>query len=88
MPFWSDSVCCCRDILNDLKKYLNNFSYLHLKTLVLSNPSDANSPSALVGGTIYVSPIEAPIRDGVVLIRDGVITAVGNRTSVEVPPTA
>ena len=49
-----------------------------------------NIPSgnlALVGGTIYVSPTEEPIRDGVVLIRDGKIAAVGSRTSLEVPQT-
>ena len=49
-----------------------------------------NIPSgnlALVGGTIYVSPTEKPIRDGVVLIRDGKIAAVGSRTSLEVPQT-
>ena len=37
---------------------------------------------ALVGGTIHVSPTEAPIRDGVVLIRDGRIVAVGRRNEV------
>jgi len=41
----------------------------------------------LVGGTIYVSPTEEPVRDGVVLIRDGNITAVGSRASLEVPQT-
>ena len=41
----------------------------------------------MVGGTIYVSPTEEPIRDGVVLIRDGKIAAVGSRTSLEVPQT-
>jgi imidazolonepropionase-like amidohydrolase len=34
---------------------------------------------ALVGGTIYVSPTEEPIRDGVVLIQNGRIAAVGGR---------
>lgn len=46
-----------------------------------------NGNLALVGGTIYVSPTEEPIRDGVVLIRDGKIAAVGSRTSLEVPQT-
>jgi len=47
-----------------------------------------NSPDAdlaLVGGTIYASPTEDPIPDGVVLIREGKITAVGSRASVKVP---
>jgi imidazolonepropionase-like amidohydrolase len=40
---------------------------------------------ALVGGTIYVSPMDEPIRNGVVLIQDGKISAVGNKTSLRVP---
>lgn len=43
---------------------------------------------ALVGGTIYVSPAEEPIPDGVVLIRNGTIAAVGSRASLPVPPSA
>ena len=31
----------------------------------------------LTGGTIYASPTESPIKDGVVVIRDGKIDAVG-----------
>lgn len=42
-------------------------------------------PLALVGGTIYVSPTDAPIQDGVVLIRDGKIDAVGWRAAVQIP---
>jgi len=40
---------------------------------------------ALVGGTIYTDPAAAPIRDGVVLIRDERIVAVGARGAVQVP---
>src|SRR6266852_4913045 len=40
---------------------------------------------ALVGGTIYVSPTEAPIHKGVVLIRDGKIAAVGSKALLAVP---
>ena len=40
---------------------------------------------ALVGGTIYVSPTEEPIRNGVVLINDGKIAAVGTRAQVRIP---
>jgi len=43
---------------------------------------------ALVGGTIYVSPTEEPIRDGVVLIESGKIAAVGSRASLAVPQSA
>jgi imidazolonepropionase-like amidohydrolase len=42
---------------------------------------------ALVGGTIYVSPTEEPIRDGVVLIRGGKFAAVGSREVVQLPQT-
>lgn len=40
---------------------------------------------ALVGGTIYVSPTEDPIPDGVVLTQQGKIAAVGPRASVRIP---
>ena len=40
---------------------------------------------ALACGTIYPDPSAAPIRDGVVLIRDGRIAAVGGRGTVQVP---
>jgi len=43
---------------------------------------------ALLGGTIYVSPTEEPIRDGVVLIESGKIAAVGSRASLAVPQSA
>jgi imidazolonepropionase-like amidohydrolase len=49
-----------------------------------------NSPNgylALVGGTIYASSTEEPVQDGVVLIQDGKIVAVGSRTSIQVPRT-
>jgi imidazolonepropionase-like amidohydrolase len=42
-------------------------------------------PLALIGGTIYVSPNDAPIQDGVILIRDGKIDAVGRRAAVQIP---
>src|SRR5688572_6186149 len=39
----------------------------------------------LTGGTIYVSPTANPITNGVLLIRDGKIAAVGRHGSVRVP---
>src|SRR5436305_470977 len=42
-------------------------------------------PEAIVGATIYISPTEEPIRDGVVLIEDGRIAAVGSKASVAIP---
>ncbi len=47
-----------------------------------------DGPLALAGGTIYSNPTDEPIRDGVVLISDGTITAVGSRTSVRIPQAA
>src|SRR5579862_3962321 len=47
-----------------------------------------NTDLALVGGTVYVSAAEDPIRDGVVLIHQGKIAEVGSRTKVNIPKTA
>ena len=41
-----------------------------------------NAQLALVGGTIYASPTEEPIRNGVILIDGDKIVAVGRRASV------
>ena len=41
---------------------------------------------AVVGGTLYLTPTAEPIRDGVVLIEDGRISAIGSQTSLRVPP--
>jgi imidazolonepropionase-like amidohydrolase len=51
-------------------------------------PYSTNGDLALVRGTIYVSPTEQPIRDGVVLIRAGKIVAVGSSAVVQIPQTA
>lgn len=56
-----------------------------------SNPAPPGSATeflALVGATIHPGPIEAPIRDGVVVIRGGTIAAVGRRPLVSIPPAA
>jgi imidazolonepropionase-like amidohydrolase len=41
---------------------------------------------ALVGGQVYPAPLERPISDGVVLVEDGKIIAVGKKGRVHVPP--
>jgi imidazolonepropionase-like amidohydrolase len=43
---------------------------------------------ALVGGMVYPDPAASPIADGVVIVTDGVITAVGPRGSTRVPEGA
>ena len=50
-------------------------------------PKSANEYLALLGGTIYVSPTEEPVPDGVVLIHGEKIVAVGSRAQVQVPQT-
>ncbi len=53
-----------------------------------SSPISSSEYSALVGGTIYVSPTEEPIRDGVVLIQGEKIVAAGHRAQMQFPETA
>jgi imidazolonepropionase-like amidohydrolase len=48
----------------------------------------AESVTALVGGRVQVAPEAAAIADGVVVIRDGLITDVGRRADVRVPAGA
>ena len=49
------------------------------------NLDSRNQSLALVGATVYVSPTEEPVRNGVVLIEGGKIAAVGGRGSVKLP---
>jgi imidazolonepropionase-like amidohydrolase len=51
----------------------------------LGQASNSSGQLALVGGTIYASPTEEAIRDGVVLIQNGKIAAVGRQASVQIP---
>jgi len=44
----------------------------------------AGDSLALVGGTIYSSPTDAPVRNGVVLIRNGKIAGIGIRGQVKI----
>jgi imidazolonepropionase-like amidohydrolase len=56
----------------------------------MGSAQSVNSPNAdlaLTGGTIYVSPTEEPIRDGVALIQRGQIAAVDSRALVPLPQT-
>src|SRR5258708_4911166 len=47
-----------------------------------------NGDLALVGATVYVNPTEEPLHNGVVLINEGKIAAVGPRSQVQIPPSA
>jgi imidazolonepropionase-like amidohydrolase len=51
-------------------------------------PNSPNDCVALVGATIYVSPTEEPIRDGVVLIQGEEIASVDRRAQMQFPETA
>lgn len=63
-------------------------SSLPVLTILLSSTLFGQSPDlALVGGTIYISPTEELLRDGVVLIESGKIAAVGTRAFLRVPET-
>jgi imidazolonepropionase-like amidohydrolase len=61
------------------------FCLLLLALATLPNFAQNSGSLALVGGTVYSSPTATPLRDAVVLISDGKITAVGERTKVKVP---
>lgn len=60
--------------------------WARFSTFAVGQPAATAGQLGLIGGTIYTSPTEEPIRDGVVLIGDGKIAAVGRRASVLVPP--
>jgi imidazolonepropionase-like amidohydrolase len=45
----------------------------------------ANHPLALIGATIYPAPNERPIPNGIVLIKNGKITGVGEKGKVPIP---
>jgi imidazolonepropionase-like amidohydrolase len=55
---------------------------------VNTRPSSPSDYAALVGATIYVSPTETPIRDGVVLLHGEKIVSVGSRAQMQFPETA
>jgi imidazolonepropionase-like amidohydrolase len=53
-----------------------------------TSANSAGDYLALVGATIYVSPAEDPIRDGVVLIQGEKMVSVGARAQMQFPETA
>ncbi len=57
-------------------------------TAPLPTPSPGARVTALTGGRVLPSPEAAAIPDGMVLIEDATITAIGARGAVHVPPNA
>ena len=51
----------------------------------LATAAQEQAPLALAGGTVYASPSSQPVRDAVVLVANGRITAVRTRGEVKVP---
>ena len=58
--------------------------FLVLAVLVLLAPSARAQDLVLTAGNVYLSPAEEPLRNAVVVIRDGKIAAVGR--GIEIPP--
>lgn len=59
-----------------------------LVALVCSSRAPAADSWVIHAAKIYPSPNAAPIEDGIVLVRDGRITAVGKRDSLTIPKSA
>jgi imidazolonepropionase-like amidohydrolase len=58
---------------------------LVLAAFGLSLPVYSETNLILSGGTIYVSPTETPIENGVIVIRDGKVAAIGKQGSIRIP---
>jgi imidazolonepropionase-like amidohydrolase len=94
-PHWTSGLCLGLLIVFVASHYLvaqNNRTAPAASASDITSRAQADSkkqsdePIALVGGTIYVSPTEDPIRDGVILVRGGKIAEVGGKASLKVPP--
>ena len=72
-----------------IRNLLRAALFFVLCSAVVSASVAANAQTlALVGGRVYPSPDAVPLLDAVVLASDGVITAVGSRSDVQMPPDA
>ena len=58
--------------------------------LILCVRAESTSPGTLVlvGGTIYPSPTEPPVSNGVIVIQNGKIISVGKKENVKMPQDA
>ncbi|MEW6127076.1 MAG: amidohydrolase family protein [Acidobacteriota bacterium] len=61
------------------------FSNSSLSIQAQTSAVTASGQLVLVGGTIYTNPTDPPIHNGVIVIRDGKIAAVGRRNAVTIP---
>lgn len=68
-------VLACAAIVSDSQSVLAGFQ----------TTGNGVPPIVLLGARIYASPFQGPIGNGVVVIRDGKIAAVGNRAQVLIP---
>jgi imidazolonepropionase-like amidohydrolase len=85
MKSWALSSLRCTTALELLVLLSLSFSpSVHPQT----KNASANQRVALVGGTIYSAPFQPPIPNGVVLIENGKIIAVGEKGKVQIPPGA
>ena len=63
--------------------------FLCLLAATAGTGATANAQTlALVGGKVYASPDAAPLDDAVVVTTNGVITAIGSRSDVQIPSDA
>ena len=69
---------------NGLRSAALAVAVLGAGSLLLARQS-ATAGFALRGATVYTAPDSAPIHDGVVIVRDGKIAAVGARSAVALP---
>ncbi len=70
-------------------KLLSRISFFLLLGLIaLTTPSTAQSQTAFVGATIIDGNGGTPIEDGILLIQNGRVTAVGTRAQVPIPEKA
>ena len=63
------------------------FSFLVSSAATVSVAANAQT-LALVGGKLYPSPDATPISEAVVLASNGIITAIGSRSEVQIPADA
>jgi imidazolonepropionase-like amidohydrolase len=63
------------------------FSFLVSSAATVSGAADAQT-LALVGGKLYPSPDATPVSEAVVLASNGIITAIGSRSEVQIPADA